>query len=296
VLPENPFASPPEPIVPSPRPRVWTVWLVFVLSQVVNLWVVVVLLLALTFLQYAPGSHAPGRMSQAVLEVSQSPLGLLSTVSATMILFAGAAAVAAALSPVPWRERLRLRRPTISPPGVLVHICGVLGIGLVFGSLMALDLLPQSPALTELGHLIEGLTGPTLLAFVLVIGIAPGIAEELLFRGYIQTRFSQRWGPGQGIFWTSVLFGVMHMDLVHGMFAFALGLYLGYLTERTGSIRPAIICHAGNNVFSTLTTAWYVEYQGVPANLAALVGGVVIVAASLWHLRTFVKPQRNDRP
>ncbi len=299
LLPENPFASPREPwepIAAPRRPRVWPTIVVLVGAFVLNFVVVAVLLVALTVASHGPDWFHPARAGDVLIEVSTSPVGMLSTTSATMILFAGAAAGAAALSPVPWKQRLRLGRPTISPLGMLAQICGVLGIGLVFSSLVALELLPQSLPLEELGDLIEGMSGPTLAAVVLVIGIAPGLAEEALFRGYAQTRFSQRWGPGVGVFCTSVAFGAMHMDLVWGMFAFALGLYLGHLTERTGSILPAIVCHAGNNVFSVLATAWYVDYEGVPANVAALVGGFVLVAAGLWHLHAFVKPYRSEAP
>lgn len=306
LLPENPFASPrgpwepvgapPEPIVWPRPPRVWPTIVVLVGAFVLNFVVVGVLLVALTVTSHGPDSFHPSQVGDVLMEVSTSPVGMLSTTSATMILFAGAAAGAAALSPVPWKQRLRLGRPTISPLGMLAQICGVLGIGLVFSSLLALELLPKSLPLAELSNTLAGESGVTLAAFVLVIGIAPGFAEEALFRGYAQTRFSRRWGPGVGVFLTSVAFGVMHMDLVWGMFAFSLGLYLGHLTERTGSILPAIVCHAGNNVFSVLATAWYVDYEGVPANVAALVGGFVLVAAALWHLHAFVKPAPSDTP
>ena len=131
-------------------------------------------------------------------------------------------------------------------------------------------------------------------AVVLAIGVAPGIAEELLFRGYIQTRFSQRWGVGWGVLWTALLFGVMHLDFIHGVFAFALGVYLGYLTEWTGSIVPAMICHAANNTYQTLATAWGLDVTGDAANVAALIVGVTILCCAIWHLRARVRPKGSD--
>jgi membrane protease YdiL (CAAX protease family) len=300
LLPTSPFASPGEspeleappgePSPPSRRPRVWTVWLVLVTALLASLAAATVVLYAAAIWQSGWGILLSGRrMSGALLEVSESPAGILSTVFATMVVFSGAAVTAAFVSPVPWRERLRLRAARISPFGLLLHVAGVLTIGVVFGALLSLGVLPESPALAGLGEFVAGLSGATLAAAVVVIGIAPGIAEELLFRGYIQTRFCQRWGVGWGILWTSVLFGVMHLDLIHGLFAFGLGIYLGYLTEWTGSIVPAMVCHAVNNTISTLRTAWGLDVEGREANLVALVVGLAFLAFCVWHLRAVVK-------
>ena len=162
---------------------------------------------------------------------------------------------------------------------------GVLAISQDFESLIDLGLLPESPALEAIRQFVSGLSGWSLVGGVLVIGIAPGIAEEVMFRGYIQTRLVERWGAGWGILWTSLLFGIIHLDLIHGTFAFAMGLFLGYLTVRTGSIRAAMICHAANNTVSTLTAAWGLGVSGFEANVAASCLAVVILALCLWYLR-----------
>ena len=43
------------------------------------------------------------------------------------------------------------------------------------------------------------------------------------------------------------MFGIMHMDPLQGTFAVGFGFYIGYLVEKAGSIRPAMVCHAVNN-------------------------------------------------
>ena len=308
LLPENPFAPPQEAVappwepsgspweqgVPRQRPRVWTVWLVFVVSAFVNLGGVVAVLIGLVLWQYGLDALSSRRFGDALREVSTSLVGLLSTVSWSMVIFFFTAVTAAALSPVDWRERLRFRPARISGFGVMVHVGGVLSIGLVFGALLELGVLPESSSLAKLTDVITGLSGWALWAVVLAIGIAPGIAEELLFRGYIQTRFSRRWGPGWGVFWTALLFGLMHLDPIHGTFAFALGVYLGYLTEWTGSIVPAMICHAANNTYQTLATAWGLDVAGDAANVVALLVGSLVLCLSIWHLRARVKPKGSD--
>jgi membrane protease YdiL (CAAX protease family) len=57
------------------------------------------------------------------------------------------------------------------------------------------------------------------------------------------------------------------MDAVQGPMAVLLGLYLGSITEWTGSIRPAIACHVANNLFGTLAPA-LVPFAPSPASHA----------------------------
>lgn len=307
LLPGNPFAGPAEAVAPlrepgmapwqqgAPRrPRVWTVFAVFVLSAIVNLAGVVAVLIGLVVWEHGPGILPTRRFPDAVLEVSTSLVGLLTTVAWSMVLFFFTAVIAAALSPVGWRKRLRFRAPRISSFGMVVHVVGVLSIGLVYGALLELGILPQSSSLAELADVITGLSGGALWAAVLAIGIAPGIAEELMFRGYIQTRLSRRWGPVVGVLVTSALFGAMHLDPIHGAFAFALGVYVGYLTEWTGSIIPATICHAVNNTYQTLATAWGYDITGERANVVALLVAGLVLFLAIWHLRARVKPKEGD--
>src|SRR5438067_2099052 len=98
---------------------------------------------------------------------------------------------------------------------------------------------------TAFAAVIAGGIAVTMVVIVgiVVIGIMPGIGEELLCRGYIQTRLSQRWGRTVSILVTAILFAILHMDPLQSTFAFGLGVYLGLITERTGSLRPAMVCH-----------------------------------------------------
>ena len=52
---------------------------------------------------------------------------------------------------------------------------------------------------------------------------------------------------------TSVLFACAHVDLLHAIAVFPLGVLFGILRKRTGSIWPAMIAHAANNTMASLT-------------------------------------------
>jgi len=276
---------------PPRRPRVWSVFVVFLFAlgaaQVV---VPTCIVLALVFGQYGTTLRSPADFERAILDVATSPTGFLS-MGAGMLMTVGAVAVIAALlSPVRWRDRLQLRAVGISPAVLLAGILGVPAIGLACDALDGLGLMPRSPALEMFAEVVQGLSGPSLVAAVLVIGVMPGIAEELLFRGYIQTRLVARWGPGWGIFWTSLMFGLMHMDLVQGGFAVGTGILLGYLTYRTGTLWPAMVGHAANNILSVLLTAENVEIGGFEMSLACLAGSLVLLGLCFWAIHRFAHP------
>lgn len=100
----------------------------------------------------------------------------------------------------------------------------------------------------EAGALAAGLT--TISAVVL----AP-VNEEILFRGLVQPLLA----VGTRSAWIAILvcgaaFACFHYPLVHTMPAlFALGLLLGYLRARTGSLALVILLHM---VFNAKTLLW----------------------------------------
>ncbi|WP_051532814.1 CPBP family intramembrane glutamic endopeptidase [Lachnobacterium bovis] len=80
------------------------------------------------------------------------------------------------------------------------------------------------------------------------------LAEELLFRGFALRMFKK-----SVPFWCANLlqalaFGLYHMNLVQGTYAFALGVLLGYICEGTGSIYFSMIYHIMFNLWGTLIT------------------------------------------
>lgn len=287
-----PFVPYATPIIlpPARRPRVWTVFLVCVLTLIGAALVGGIVLVGIALVQAGPNGFGKAP-DKAIMETMSTPIGLLSSMASTMLLLALAALSAAGLSPVPWRERLRLRPPEISGATWAASLFGMLGLNVAFTAAMNLGLSPEETILQTLSEAIASLSGLGLIPGFLVICVAPGIAEELLFRGYVQTRFAQRWRPGTAVFWTAMMFGLYHMDLTQGLFAFAMGLFLGVLTERARSIIPAMVCHAAINAFSFSMTVASIEMTTPTANVVTVVaGGIVMVACFEYVRRRPVRP------
>jgi len=121
---------------------------------------------------------------------------------------------------------------------------------------------------------------------VSVLGVFARRAEELFFRGYMQTRLRAAWRPGIAIAATSVAFALLHMEWIHAAMALVLGLYLGVLTERTGSVLPAMLCHVANNSVFTVATAALGTVDDHRTNgILLAMGGVVFLTAGSFLLR-----------
>ncbi|GAB4135319.1 MAG: ABC transporter permease subunit [Planctomycetaceae bacterium] len=78
---------------------------------------------------------------------------------------------------------------------------------------------------------------------LLVFAVAPAVCEEIAFRGFILSGFSQSQRLWLAIALSSLTFGVMHMIPQQVFNAALLGLVLGLLAVRSNSLLPGIIFH-----------------------------------------------------
>ena len=228
---------------------VWPVFVAWVVATVVAIGgsLFVAILAAVVTMAGQGGAADPQRLGESIAALPAVVAGSIAVSSLTLFVVALAATK---LERAPIVERLRLRfgvrDVVLIVPGTLV----VIGFGQVLDSLAhVLDLMELS-ALAELGEMVRT-TGTGWFLVLLVLGsVGPGLGEELFFRGYAQTRLVSRWGRWAGIVVASLLFGLLHMDLLHAPMAFAIGLALGWLAERAGSIVPGIAVHTINNAIS----------------------------------------------
>lgn len=147
---------------------------------------------------------------------------------------------------------LRIMLPAPWSPGFCLPVfLGVANLANLAGALI--NRLTGSPTTSEM--LPSG--GPELLMQFLALCVMPAVAEELLFRGAFQG-LMRPCGSAAAIFAPALLFGVLHLDLAQGLTAFACGVFLGWLAERSGSILPGMLLHLVNNALAFLTI--YLRY------------------------------------
>ncbi|HEY1085155.1 MAG TPA: type II CAAX endopeptidase family protein [Candidatus Saccharimonadales bacterium] len=85
-----------------------------------------------------------------------------------------------------------------------------------------------------------------MLAFVTLVVIAP-IAEEAMFRGYLYSKLRRLTGVIWATLLTSLVFGLVHLQLNVAVDVFALSLVMCALREVTGSIWAGVLLHMTKN-------------------------------------------------
>ena len=188
--------------------------------------------------------------------------------------------------------RLRLLPGRETGRTLAAMIVGTLALGQVLDSATVLAGLANRGSMAAIRRVIEGAVGPDLFAAVVVIGVLAGSAEELFFRGYMQTRLRERWSPTVAIAITSVAFAILHLEWTHAVLALVLGAWLGFVTEQAGSALPAVAAHVINNMLFTVLTATFGMLDDRALNMGLLTGAsVVFFACALWIRRAPPAPQ-----
>lgn len=93
-----------------------------------------------------------------------------------------------------------------------------------------------------------------LIAFGTVV--AAPLAEEIVFRGFLQGALQQllpRWGA---IAVAAAVFGLCH-TLPYALPVGLLGAFFGFLFSRAGSLWPSVIAHAAHNLLTVAVTVYW---------------------------------------
>jgi hypothetical protein len=134
----------------------------------------------------------------------------------------------------------------------------------------------------------------------LVASVLAPIAEEIAFRGYVLSALRTHLSPGAAIFGSSVLFASIHLDPVRFPAVLFLGVFLGWLAWRSGSIWPAVAAHGVNNALGSALAAGGATDPGtngtIGASLALLATGLAALAplALAWVRATPVPPDGSE--
>jgi uncharacterized protein len=100
-------------------------------------------------------------------------------------------------------------------------------------------------------EIMQKMISKSLFSFTQVVLIAP-VFEEIIFRGVILDGFLKIYSPKKSIIWSSILFGLIHLNPWQALGAFFIGLFIGWIYYRTQSIIPGILIHFTNNLIAFL--------------------------------------------
>lgn len=121
---------------------------------------------------------------------------------------------------------------------------------------------------------LQQLLGPSQPVWLILLAIAvtPAVCEEVLFRGYVLSSLDRPGRHRLAIVLSSMAFGAIHMIPQQVFYTTLIGLVLGSLALRTGSLWPCLAFHATFNAIAVLR-----ERLTLPAELSGAVDSVLSI-------------------
>ena len=131
----------------------------------------------------------------------------------------------------------------------------VASMGALIPSIWIQEQMPELPnfAEQEFGTIMATPWG------YLVIGLLAPLSEEIVMRGAILKELlkSEKLGLWPAITISALMFALIHMNPAQMPHAFLIGLLLGWMYWRTGSILPGVAYHWANNSIAFVMFAFY---------------------------------------
>lgn len=181
------------------------------------------------------------------------------------------------------RQRLKESRPEhgqCSPKLLLICFAIILGSNAV---LSMLDILFN--AITGLSLSIPVEQNPQInpLVLFLTVGVFPAIMEEILFRGILY-RYLRNYDSVFASVASSLIFGLIHQNVLQFLFGFVLGMVLCHVYERTGKLYHAMLLHFLNNSLVVLVNLLLVDRKTVNIT-ECIIGAVTVIITVLYAVR-----------
>jgi len=121
----------------------------------------------------------------------------------------------------------------------------------------------------------EGNSLPILVQ-IICSGICGPILEELLFRGIVYNKLKEFNKTMTAIILCSIIFGIIHTNIINGIFAFGVSFMFIYLYEKYKTIKAPILMHIFLN--TTIVVMLNVIVKNIIVlNFSLLIGSIVIL-------------------
>ncbi|EMI44503.1 ABC transporter permease subunit/CPBP intramembrane protease [Rhodopirellula sp. SWK7] len=140
------------------------------------------------------------------------------------------------------------------------------------------------------------------IVLLATMALTPAVIEELCFRGFLFSAFSNVLRPWQTIMATAVLFGLFHVFVGSTLLVerflptTLLGILLGWVAYRSGSVLPGMLLHFLHNGLLEMVARYHEkltflgtemqESRHLPPTWLAITGGCLVVGiAIVWLSR-----------
>ena len=162
-------------------------------------------------------------------------------------------------------------------------------------------ILPPLPKFLE--EIFKQLTGSNIIINLLAVSIMAPVFEEWLMRGIILRGLlnhprkdgSRGYHPAVAIGTSALLFGVIHFNPWQALPAIAIGVLMGYVYYKTGSLKLTMGMHCLNNTLAVIMSQLPIESleeaqgwndifsAGAYAAISVVMAAVLVLA--VWYIR-----------
>lgn len=178
------------------------------------------------------------------------------------------------------KNRIKPNFSAIKPVDyALVIVVAVFANIAITAIMEALDIVRFFPDYMQLE---QALSGGSLLIRIAAIGIVAPIVEEYLMRGVVLGRLHGYVPAVAALFIQAAIFGILHMNILQGTYAFAIGILFGYLYLKYGTMLLTVLAHI---VFNLSSIAFSALMEGVNADwnpMIVFAGAGIITGLALW--------------
>jgi membrane protease YdiL (CAAX protease family) len=264
------------------RTSAWPALLAYLAAFVVSLFASAIVVVVPVWRYRSAGA---ARLADEVARFATSAPGLIAVAATNAAVLLAVAALFIRLSGRPLASSFRLGPSRLRARSLAAAPAGMMGLSFACASAVDLARVRNGSVMQVLAESLRALRPGLFVIALLGLAIAPGVAEEAFFRGFFQTRVATAWGRRAALFVSAAAFAIMHIDPAQAAVAFAAGVYLGWLADRGGSIRPAILAHALNNGVFVVLAAFGTDATDATVarttSVRVLCAGAVVFASAM---------------
>lgn len=132
----------------------------------------------------------------------------------------------------------------------------------------------------------------TLLLYLLRGALCPALIEEFAFRGVIMQPL-RKYGDKFAIIVSSILFALMHGNLIQAPFAFLIGSVIGYVVVVTGSMWTGVLIHFLNNSYAIIMSSIAIKVSEVAYAMIFVCSSVILIIVGTIGVILFNKQKKK---
>ncbi len=138
---------------------------------------------------------------------------------------------------------------------------------------------------------IQMLYQPSFAVQLICLGVLMPVCEELTFRGLMYRRMRKDMSFLHAALYSSLIFAVTHGNLVQMLYGFSMGMMLGLVYEKYGSVLAPVCAHVTANVVSVIGTQ-YQWFDWIFGDVIRVGAVTVLCAAAASTI--YIMMQRMD--